>query len=368
MSAPPLCNITCPQCEANVNVPALQNKQRAVCPRCGHTLSIYHRNDMPASLALSLSAMIFLLLSLPFNFLSFRANGQQNSIDLPGGLNVLVEQDYVTLAVITGLAILLSCRLLTTPSPWMKTLLRWVEWLMPWSMAEIFLLGTLVSLIKITSLADIAIGLSFYAFVLFSVCMSAALFYFDDTRLKLWLHNGELPVLTPLNSHIANLSIQRTWALLFTALILYIPANALPIMSTELFGISEPNTIMGGVISLWESGSYPVAMVIFVASIVIPVAKLVVLARLTYAVQIKELTNPGRQIRYYRFIEFIGRWSMIDVFVVAILVALIQLGSTLAIHPGPAALAFCALVFITMLAAMTFDTRLIWQQRKDSDL
>ena len=381
MSAPPLCNITCPQCEANVNVPALQNKQRAVCPRCGYTLSIYHRNDMPASLALSLSAMIFLVLSLPFNFLSFRANGQQNSIDLPGGLNVLVEQDYVTLAVITGMAtlvlpglvltgliILLSCRLLTTPSPWMKLLLRWVEWLMPWSMAEIFLLGTLVSLIKITSLADIAIGLSFYAFVLFSVCMSAALFYFDDTRLKLWLHNGELPQVTPLTPHVASLSIQRTWALLFTALILYIPANALPIMSTELFGSSEPNTIMGGVISLWESGSYPVAMVIFVASIVIPVAKLVVLARLTYAVQFKEPTNPGRQIRYYRFIEFIGRWSMIDVFVVAILVALIQLGSTLAIHPGPAALAFCALVFITMLAAMTFDSRLIWQQRKDSDL
>ena len=177
--------------------------------------------------------------------------------------------------VLTGLIILLSCRLLTTPSPWMKTLLRWVEWLMPWSMAEIFLLGTLVSLIKITSLADIAIGLSFYAFVLFSVCMSAALFYFDDTRLKLWLHNGELPQVTPLTPHVASLSIQRTWALLFTALILYIPANALPIMSTELFGSSEPNTIMGGVISLWESGSYPVAMVIFVASIVIPVANYV---------------------------------------------------------------------------------------------
>lgn len=336
---------------------------------------------MPLALALSMSAMIFLLLSLPFNFLSFRANGQQNSIDLPGGLNVLIEQDYLTLALITGMATLvlpglvlaglitlLTARLAGTPQPWMKTLLKWVEMLMPWSMAEIFLLGTLVSLIKITSLADIAIGMSFYAFVLFSMSMSAALFYFDDTRLKLWLYNGELPQLKPMTPGVANLSIQRTWALLFTALILYIPANTLPIMSTELFGSSEPNTIMGGVISLWESGSYPVSLIIFVASILIPVAKLVVLARLTYAVQFNELNNPARQIRYYRFIEFIGRWSMIDVFVVAILVALIQLGSTLSIHPGPAALAFCALVFITMLAAMTFDSRLIWQQRKTSDL
>ena len=125
---------------------------------------------------------------------------------------------------------------------------------------------------------------------------------------------------------------------------------------------------MGGVISLWQSGSYPIAGVIFGASIVIPIAKLAILARLTYAVQYHELTRPDRQIRYYRFIEFIGRWSMIDVFVVAILVALIQLGSTLSIYPGPAALAFCALVFVTMLAAMTFDTRLIWQQRKVSTL
>ncbi|WP_083271687.1 paraquat-inducible protein A [Alteromonas lipolytica] len=381
MSAPPLCNITCPQCEANVNVPALHNKQRAVCPRCGYTLSIYHRNDMPLALALSISAMIFLLLSLPFNFLSFRANGQQNSIDLPGGLHVLIEQDYFSLALITGMATLvlpglvltglitlLTARLTVAPQPWMKTLLKWVEALMPWSMAEIFLLGTLVSLIKITSLADIAIGMSFYAFVLFSVCMSAALFYFDDTRLKLWLYNGNLPYIAPLTPQLSSLSIQRTWALLFTALILYIPANALPIMTTELFGDAEPNTIMGGVISLWQSGSYPVALVIFFASIVIPVGKLIVLARLTYAVQFHELNKPERQIRYYRFIEFIGRWSMIDVFVVAILVALIQLGSTLSIHPGPAALAFCGLVFITMLAAMTFDSRLIWQQRDRADL
>ncbi|NVK57991.1 MAG: paraquat-inducible protein A [Alteromonadaceae bacterium] len=381
MSAPLVRHMICSQCDASVSIPSLQNKQRAVCPRCGYTLSIYHRNDIALALSLAISALIFLVLALPFNFLTFRANGQQNSIDLPGGLNVLIEQDYVSLALITalatlvlpglvllGLVVLLSARLTTSPQRWMKTVFSWISMLMPWSMAEIFLLGILVSLIKITSMADIAVGMSFYAFVGFTVSMSAALFYYDEIRLKLWLYAGDLPPVKPLSRQHNNLSIQRTWALLFTALLLYIPANTLPIMSTELLGSAEKNTIMGGVISLWQSGSYPIAMVIFFASIVIPAFKLVVLARLNYAVQSSELTQPKRQARYYRFIELIGRWSMIDVFVVAILVALIQLGSTLSIHPGPAALAFCALVFITMLAAMTFDSRLIWQQREKSDL
>ena len=100
------CELICSQCEATVNVPHLQHKQRAVCPRCGHTLSIYHKQDYALCLSLAVSALVFLCLSLPFNFLSFRASGQQNNIDLPGGLNVLIEQDYVSLALITGLATL----------------------------------------------------------------------------------------------------------------------------------------------------------------------------------------------------------------------------------------------------------------------
>ncbi|MFS1702857.1 paraquat-inducible protein A, partial [Alteromonas sp. AMM-1] len=100
------CELICSQCEATVNVPHLQHKQRAVCPRCGHTLSIYHKQDYALCLSLAASALFFLCLSLPFNFLSFRASGQQNNIDLPGGLSVLIDQDYLSLAIITGLATL----------------------------------------------------------------------------------------------------------------------------------------------------------------------------------------------------------------------------------------------------------------------
>ena len=231
-------------------------------------------------------------------------------------------------------------------------------------MAEIFLVGTLVSLIKITELADVSIGMSFYAFIGFSAFTAISIAQFDTTRFALWLRQGEAPSPKPLSQAQANASIQRTWALLFTACLLYIPANVLPIMYTELFGQETPNTIIGGVISLWESGSYPVALIILIASVIVPVAKIIILAWLNYSVQRQKTNSQLLRVRYYRATEAIGRWSMIDVFVVAVLVALIQMGNTLSIYPGQAALAFCAVVFVTMIAAMTFDSRLIWQPWK----
>ena len=138
----------------------------------------------------------------------------------------------------------------------------------------------------------------------------------------------------------------------------------LPIMHTEMFGRDEPSTIVGGAITLWQSGDYPVAIIILIASVIIPVAKIIILAWLNLTVQHGLEKRTRIRTRFYRVTEGIGRWSMIDVFVVAVLVALVQLGNTLSIYPGPAAIAFCGVVFVTMVAAMTFDTRLIWQNRK----
>jgi paraquat-inducible protein A len=162
-------------------------------------------------------------------------------------------------------------------------------------------------------------------------------------------------------------SLQRTLALLVTAVILYIPANVLPIMTTLQLGKGEPSTILGGVVLLINLGSYPIAAVIFIASVMVPLAKLMALFYLVWSAYRAEPASAIQCTRIYRMTELVGKWSMVDVFVVAILVALIQLTGLLVILPGPAAVAFGGVVVSTMLAAHAFDTRLIWDRLKEDD-
>jgi len=162
--------------------------------------------------------------------------------------------------------------------------------------------------------------------------------------------------------HVINLySIQQTCALLITSAILLIPANFLPIMSTTFLGVKTQSTILGGVLLLWQNQSYLVATIIFFASIVIPIGKLLALSWLCYEVHFKGGISKELGQKLYRLTELIGKWSMIDVYVVAILVAMVQMGVMMKVEPGLAAIAFSGLVVTTMLAALTFDSRLIWQ-------
>lgn len=168
-------------------------------------------------------------------------------------------------------------------------------------------------------------------------------------------------------------SLQWTLAFLLTAVVLYVPANLLPIMDTAEFGQVQSNTIIQGVILLLHHGSYPTAAIIFIASVLVPVAKIIALLWLCYTVAQRSPHNPHERERLYRITEFIGRWSMVDVFVVALLVALVQVTGILTIAPGSAALAFCGMVVFTMLAADSFDSRLIWDhayasQRRTDDM
>lgn len=155
-------------------------------------------------------------------------------------------------------------------------------------------------------------------------------------------------------------SIERTTALLAAAAILYIPANVLPVMITgSLFG-QESDTILSGVIYLWDSGSWPLAMLIFFASITVPLCKLIALTALLVSVKRRSTWHPTQRTRLYRVVEFIGRWSMVDIYVAGILVALVQFKALATIRPGPGAIAFGAVVVLTMLASKSFDPRLIW--------
>ena len=163
-------------------------------------------------------------------------------------------------------------------------------------------------------------------------------------------------------------SLQRTVALLITAAVLYIPANLLPIMYTDQLERTIPSTIMGGVVLLIKLGSIPIAAVIFIASVMVPISKLMMLFYLCWGVNRAKLGTERQRTILYRATELIGKWSMIDVFVVSILVALVHLSGLIVFRPGAAAVAFAGVVIVTIIAAESFDPRLMWDRmEKDNE-
>jgi len=162
-------------------------------------------------------------------------------------------------------------------------------------------------------------------------------------------------------------SIARTWALLITAVILYIPANLLPVMRTAYLGNESADTIMSGVVYFLLHGDWPLALIIFVASVLVPLLKIISLVYLLISVQRRSRIRHRERTLLYRVTELIGRWSMVDVFVVAVLVALVQMGNLATVYPGLGASAFAGVVILTMLAAQSFDPRLIWDHQERMD-
>lgn len=159
-------------------------------------------------------------------------------------------------------------------------------------------------------------------------------------------------------------SLQKTWALTITALILFIPANVYPIMTISYLGQDEQNTILSGVVLLAQEGMLPIALIVFIASITVPLLKLICLIALMIAARRAELYTAKQHLLMYRILKFIGRWSMLDIFVLGLLVSLVQLGALSTIRPDPAALYFAMMVIFTLLAANTFDTRLLFDKFK----
>ncbi|HVT37086.1 MAG TPA: paraquat-inducible protein A [Nevskiaceae bacterium] len=157
-------------------------------------------------------------------------------------------------------------------------------------------------------------------------------------------------------------SLTRSWAMLITAAILYIPANLLPMMDTTNILEQRSDTIVSGVIQLWDIGSWDLAIIVFTASVLVPLMKILVLGLLLYSVQRRSHWDPLERARLYRFIEFIGRWSMLDIFVVALLISLVNFDRFGEVRAGPGSIAFGAVVVLTMLSSLSFDPRLIWDE------
>ncbi len=351
-----------------------------------------------------------LLLSVAFPFISFEARGVTNRIELTDTASTLVgfHEPLVAICVLLTVIILpavylcgvswLSLGLLgRRVLPHSRGIARALSHLTPWMMADVFVIAALVSLIKIAGMADVSLGLSFWTFCVYALLLLLTTQSIDSDWM--WFALASEPLApagarpgepaTPqglggcatcglvnrldaqghgrcrrcgetLHARTPH-SRQRTLALLLAALVMYIPANLYPIMSTTSLGNTSPSTIIGGVMLFLQHGDIPIAVIIFTASVVVPIGKILALGWLCYAVRHRgEPLSNATRVRLYRITEFIGRWSMVDVFVVAILVALIRAGELISVTPGPAALSFASVVVITMLAANSFDPRIIW--------
>ncbi|WML91869.1 paraquat-inducible protein A [Thiothrix lacustris] len=157
-----------------------------------------------------------------------------------------------------------------------------------------------------------------------------------------------------------NNSVEVTWALLIASTILYIPANMLPVMSVYMLGKGQPDTIISGVLHLLEAGQWPLALIVFVASVFVPLLKLFSIAFLLISIQRKSRWRPHDRMRLYKITEYVGRWSMVDIFVIAILTGLVQFGNLARIEANAGAFSFAGVVVLTMFAARMLDEHLIW--------
>jgi len=313
--------------------------------------------------------------------------------------------------ILCMLAVLIGLRLARPPSM-LRTIYAWVEHLRPWSMVEIYLLGLFVAYVRLSGMAAVDLGPAIYALGGLMVIMILADYMLDDQAV--WeameppnRHRRRGHPSTTLARDTATLgpalssaagsnqhrwrigcdtcglvsrsapgmpctrcgfrlhdrkpgSIQRTWAFSLAALVLYIPANLYPVLTVVRFGAGRPSTILGGVTELIEAGMWPLAALVFFASVAVPVLKLIGLSILLISTQ----TGTGWALRdrtvLYRIVDAIGRWSMIDIFMESILVALVQFGQLASVYPGQGAIAFSGVVILTMLAARSFDPRLMW--------
>lgn len=407
--------MACPACDCLHRIVAIPPRGKALCCRCGSQLYRNLPHALDQATALYLAAMILFLLAntFPFVALQFGDRSEQSLLVSGGlalqqagmsGIGLLVVLTSVVFPFLTiggMLYLLLPLRFNRRP-PGMTVVWRVVRALSPWSLIGVFMLGLLVSVVKLQDLAVIVPGVAFYAFIGLLVVSAAAAASFDPA--VLWPRYGPTPdrgsatnsadaaasaaemgyatchtcdLLVRLGSkgrarcprcgsavHGLRLpnSVARTWALLATASLLLLPANFYPVMTVTRFGMGEPNTILSGVMHLIEDGAWPLGLLVLFASFVVPLSKIAVLALLLVTVQRGSAWRLRDRTLLYHVTEVVGAWSMVDIFLVAILVALVRMDGLATIYPGVGASFFGAAVVVTMLAAHAFDPRLIWDR------
>ncbi len=402
--------VSCHDCGLLQKISHMPEDGTVKCCRCNATLRKRQRikpaKSIEHTLALVITALVLLIISNVYPIVQVQAEGHEmattlfgcvkylftNQMELVAGL-VFLTTIGAPLIQLTGLLYILLPVNFNRIPPYAPQIYHLVRIITSWSMLEVLMLGILVSVVKLSAMASVVPSIALWTFGLLMFFIAAILTDLDTEML--WeqisprakaVDVQKIKTVTQLtNCHNCHLlcsaspahhsycprckaavhlrkpnSLTRCTALVIAATIMYIPANLLPVMEVTSLGATEGDTIISGVIYLATSGDLPLAIILFIASICVPTIKLIILYLLLITVHFKSQWRPRERTRLYRLTEGIGRWSMVDIYVDVLMAALIQIQGLMVIEVGVGAVAFGTVVVLTMLAAMAFDPRLIW--------
>jgi paraquat-inducible protein A len=361
--------VACPDCDLLHGAISLRAGEAARCARCGTTLDLSPtQDDGQSSVAILATAGVAFAIAVSTPLMRLSAMGRDAEASLPTSAAALWMTGSPASAVLVALftmalpaaylalALAACIGALRSPVPrWASVAALWARRVTPWSMPEVMLLATLVAYVKVSELADAAPGLGMYALGVLAIMLVLGRNATETPGLR---RSAPAPVPAPSSV------LARIKALLMAAAICYVPANVLPVLVTNTPEGVEAQTILDGVQALQRSGSWGLALIVVVASVVIPIAKVGVLAYLCAVVEHGIPASARECARLFRLVEAVGRWAMLDVFVDAFVVALVQLPPVMWERPGPGVPFFAATAVFTMLAALSFDPRLLWSARE----
>jgi paraquat-inducible protein A len=401
----------CRNCGLFQRLPSLIPGESARCLRCTSLLRKAQVDPMGRALALNIAAASLMFVACLMTLMVVSTAGMTRQASLFTGpvdmgrsglweLTIVVLFTTVVAPTLKlgAMIYVLSGLRLARPPRHLRRVYAFVEHIRPWSMIEVFLLGLLVGYTKLVDLVHIEFGVALYALGLLMLTMIAAEAVIDHqtvweemekrgiphddvdhaavaaTRpghgvvschtcgmVSLPHHHGDHCPRCGSTLHVRKPNaIPRAWALLIAAAILYIPANYYPVLQLIQLGSGAPSTILGGVVELLDAGMWPLAALVFFASVAVPLLKVLGLGVLLVTTQMGVRTRLRDRTKLYGAVNAIGRWSMIDIFMETILVALVRFGAIVSIEPGYGAVAFCGVVILTMFAAEGFDPRLMW--------
>ena len=391
----------CPTCDTLNQVPELKAGQKAFCHNCDKVLSTFKKEMVSRTLAFSISGLILLTVTLFLPIMDFTLGGQNSFNTLLNGVLGLFDSGFwwlstlvlfcsvifplVQFFLLSAICLCVSFNRFTSR---LAPMLKLQAWLSDWAMLDVYLLGIIVGFVKVSDFGGLLAEPGLWFFIVSLICMIGAVASFNPEQVwqriesppepeaekkqklclsceyRLPVEADQCPRCYSTVRPYKHDAINRTWALTLTGMILLIPANILPVMNVTSFGRVEADTIASGIISLLNQGMLPIAILVFMASMVIPFLKLLSLTWILISIHWNKVDNPKQETLLYSAVSAIGRWSMLDLFMISILVALVNMGIIANVQADSGATAFASAVVITMLAAESFDPRLIWKKRQ----